>query len=119
MKSINRLYKYLEYKEVKPTRFEKEIGLSNVYLGTQFRREANLGEEILLKIINNCLDISPEWLLTGHGSMLKSEIKEGTEVVKASSDEQQAIPLVNINAVAGFGRQNALYFLFTLHFLLL
>ena len=38
--------------------------------------------------------------------MLKSAITEGTEVVEASSDAQQAIPFVNINTVAGFGRDN-------------
>ena len=39
MKAIERLYQYLDYKGVKPTRFEKEIGLSNGYLGTQLKRK--------------------------------------------------------------------------------
>jgi phage repressor protein C with HTH and peptisase S24 domain len=76
MKAINRLYQYLEYKEVKPTRYEKEIGLSNGYLGTQLRRSGNLGEEILNNIIDNSLDINPEWLLTGRGEMIKNDDQE-------------------------------------------
>jgi hypothetical protein len=50
---------------------EKEIGLSNGYLGTQLKRGADLGEGIMNKIINYCLDIAPEWLLTGNGPMLR------------------------------------------------
>jgi hypothetical protein len=70
MKAIERLYKYIDYKKIKPTRLEKEIGLSNGYLGTQFKRNADLGESIMNRIIDYCLDLSAEWLLTGRGSML-------------------------------------------------
>lgn len=74
MKAIDRLMQYLDIKEIKPTRFEKNIGLSNGYLGTQRRRNADLGEGVLLKIADNCLDLSIEWLLTGNGSMLKNQV---------------------------------------------
>lgn len=73
MKAIERLYQYIEYKGVKPVPFEKIVGLSNGYLGKQLRRNANLGEEVLCKIIDNCPDINPVWLLTGVGEMLKKE----------------------------------------------
>lgn len=76
MKAIERLYIYIDYKGMKPTRFEKEIGLSNGYLGTQFRRKGNLGEDILNLIVDNCLDLNSEWLLTGKGEMLKNIAKE-------------------------------------------
>jgi peptidase S24-like protein len=69
MKAIERFYQYLEYKGIKPTRFEKDNGLSNGYLGTQLKRNGTLGEEVLNKIIDNCLDLDPVWLLTGKGNM--------------------------------------------------
>lgn len=69
-KAINRVFNFLQSKNIKHTRFEKEIGLSNGYLNTQLKRSANLGEEVLNKIINNCLDLNPTWLLTGKGNML-------------------------------------------------
>jgi len=72
MKAIERFYQYLDSKGIKPTRFEKDNGLSNGYLGTQLKRNGNLGEDVINKIINNCLDIDPVWLLTGNGSMTKS-----------------------------------------------
>lgn len=73
MKAIERIYEYLNYKEVKPIPFEKEIGLSNGYLGKQLKRNANLGEEILNKIIENCPELNPVWILTGKGEMLIEE----------------------------------------------
>jgi len=73
MKAIDRLYKYIDYKGIKAIPFEKEIGLSNGYLGKQLKRGADLGEGILIKIIENCPEINPEWLLVGNGEMLKSE----------------------------------------------
>lgn len=71
MKAIERLYQYLDYKGIKPARFEKENGLSNGYLGTQLKRNGNLGEDIINKIIDNCLDLNPVWLLTGKQKMIK------------------------------------------------
>lgn len=76
MKAINRFYNYLEFKDIKPTRFEKDYGLSNGYLGTQLKRSGNLGEDVIVTIIDNCLDLSIIWLLTGNGEMLKKNSKE-------------------------------------------
>lgn len=73
MKAIERVKQYIDYKGFNNSSFEKEIELSNGYIATQLKRNADLGEGILNKILNNCLDINPEWLLTGKGSMLKSE----------------------------------------------
>ena len=73
MKAIDRVYEYIDFKGIKATPFERKIGLSNGYLGKQLSRSADLGEGVLIKIIENCPEIAPEWLLTGKGSMLKSE----------------------------------------------
>ena len=74
MKAINRLLQYLEYKKIKPTAFEKAIGLSNGYLGVQKKRNADIGEGVILKLVGNCLDLSLSWLILGVGSMLKDEV---------------------------------------------
>ncbi|WP_316632640.1 S24 family peptidase [uncultured Flavobacterium sp.] len=113
MKAIERFYQYLEYKGIKPTRFEKDNGLSNGYLGTQLKRNGNLGEDILNKIIDNCLDLNPVWLLTGRESMIKiNNYTENFErndvnflneppsqIFKIRNDEvfkKQSIPLYNM-----------------------
>jgi len=72
MKAIERLYLYFEKKGLKPTVVEKEINLSNGYFSAQKKRNADMGERIMMKIIDNCRDLNPEWLLTGCGSMYRS-----------------------------------------------
>jgi hypothetical protein len=72
MKAINRVFEYLELKNIPHTRFEKEIGLGNGYLKKQLDRDAGLGEDVLIKIIDNSL-INPTWLLTGKGKMIDNK----------------------------------------------
>ena len=86
MKAIDRLYEYLESKGVKPTNFEKELGLSNGYLSAMKKREADMGETILKKIIDYCRDINPEWLLTGEGPMLRINAPSTLQESKDSRD---------------------------------
>ena len=123
MKAINRVIQYIDNKGINNSLFEKKCGLSNGYLGTQLRRNADLGEGVLNKILDNCLDVSPEWLLTGRGEMLKSE--GATEVIKTprveiiepikvegrslmpkvvvvDDDDNDRIPLVSVKAQAGY-----------------
>ncbi|MEZ0130528.1 helix-turn-helix transcriptional regulator [Flavobacterium sp. LBUM151] len=111
MKAIERFYQYLEYKGVRPTRFEKENGLSNGYLGTQLKRNGNLGEDVLNKILDNCLDINPVWLLLGKESMLKpnpylqkSDINvlhdTPAEFLKSKPNDKQLIPLYDIKGLS-------------------
>ncbi len=125
MKAINRVIHYIDNKGINNSSFEKMCGLSNGYLGTQLKRNADLGEGVLNKILDNCLDVSPEWLLTGRGEMLKSEgatevikkppveiiapIKvEGRSlmpkviVLKDEDVEEERIPLVPVMAQAGY-----------------
>lgn len=102
MKAIERLYQYMEYKGLKPTALEKEIGLSNGYLGVQRKRNADMGEGVFLKIIDNCRDINSSWLLTGEGNMLRSESeKENIPVAHPSDSPMEGIPLIPISAMAG------------------
>lgn len=73
MKAIARLKQYIDYKGLTNSSFEKKNDLSNGYIATQIKRNADLGESILIKILDNCLDLNPLWLLTGNGTMLKEE----------------------------------------------
>ena len=71
MKVIDRIYDYMIFKGLKPATFEKATGLSNGYIATQKKRNADIGEGVVAKILKTYNDISPEWLITGEGGMLK------------------------------------------------
>lgn len=85
MKAIDRFYEYLAEKSLKPTTIEKEIGLSNGYLSAQKKRSADMGEGMMLKVIDYFRDINPMWLLTGEGSMLRTEQKRQASQLEIQS----------------------------------
>lgn len=96
MKIIDRISQYIEFKEIKPTVFEKEVGLSNGYLGTQRKRNADIGEGVINKILDYCLDISPTWLITGKGEMLKNTCD--TPIVSYI----EGVPYYDVDFIGGY-----------------
>lgn len=96
MKAIDRLYEYFTEKSLKPTAVEREIGLSNGYLSAQKKRNADIGESLMNKIIDYFRDINPEWLLTGNGTMLKLECtSKETNVQDCSSNNKRSFSNTN------------------------
>jgi hypothetical protein len=69
MRLMDRLYRYLEYKSFSAYAFEHRCGLSNVYLGKQFRGKGNIGSGVLEKIKSHFPDLNIHWLVTGQGTM--------------------------------------------------
>ena len=73
MTVIERFFEYLEYKELKHTPVEKELGLSNGYLGKMLSRKGTIGDETLQKIFSFFPTLNIVWLMTGKGEMELSE----------------------------------------------
>ena len=68
-----------------------------------FRGEAKktpLNSNAIANILSELPDVNSEWLLTGRGEMLKTEEKVIYKVPEGSSS---GIPLIPIDAMAGFG----------------
>ena len=89
MKIIERLYQYFDFKGIKPTSFEKNIGVSNGYFKKMLMRKADIGESVLLNIIENSPDLSPLWLIFGEGDMIRLNDKE--EIISYTSDNNSLI----------------------------
>ncbi len=88
MKAIERIYQYIDNQGIKIAEFERKNLLSNGYLKKMLQRKGDLGESILNQIVENSPNISPEWLLTGAGQMLKGE-----NIVPEPHKEKRLIPL--------------------------
>lgn len=71
MKIIQRIYQYINRKGIKTAEFERHIGVSNGYISKMYARLSDVGEGVLMQIIENCPDISPMWLVLGKGEMLR------------------------------------------------
>jgi repressor LexA len=106
MKAIERVLKIIDYQGLNNSSFEKKISVSNGYIAKQMNRNADLGEGVLLKILENSPDINPEWLLTGKGPMLKVPKNVIDEIVSSPENKRKSIPMLPFDAFAGFGDAN-------------
>lgn len=83
------------------SQFAKMLGIKPQTISTWLARKSFDIELIFAK----CEGISPEWLLTGEGKMLKEDrenhFREATKMIPATG--VNGIPLIPINAMAGFG----------------
>lgn len=71
-----RIKKLIEYYGLNTRQFEQKISASNGQIYTLLSRGGNLNMATLVKILENCNEISPDWLLLGKGKMLREEVKK-------------------------------------------
>jgi len=68
--TLYRIKQYIDFKGVKVSAFEKEIGMSNGSFASQLRNNKTIGVDKLENILKKYPDLDPQWLLTGKGEML-------------------------------------------------
>lgn len=102
---LERLGKMAVNKGITISSLEKKIGASKGVLSRALSQKTDIQAKWVVKIVENYPEISPEWLLTGKGEMLKSEVNtnQSEHMLDMIPAKVSGIPLVNINAVAGFG----------------
>lgn len=96
----DRILQYSADKGLSIQTLEKELGLGRNY----FRNTSKVSADVVTKFILRFSEISPEWLLTGGGSMQKtveSESANSTEVVKVT-DKPKGAPYYNVDFIGGF-----------------
>jgi phage repressor protein C with HTH and peptisase S24 domain len=102
---INELYKgnkraFAQAIDVSPTVIENVVGT----------RQGKPSYDVIDKICANA-NVSPEWLLTGKGSMLRDSAiavpKDNQERVAKALPSDEGIPLIPLDAVAGYFSGNS------------
>lgn len=92
---LERIKQYIDYKSISVAAFEKSIGMSNASFGKCLKKGGAIGTDKLENILSVYPDISPNWLLTGNGTMLRNS----TELTPAK--DGTGIPLIPVEAMAG------------------
>lgn len=98
MSTLHRIKKFIDYKNITVKDFEIKVGFSNGAFGSQLRNNKTIGVDKLENILLVYSEINPEWLLTGKGSMLKSEVP-----ICKGEPVNKGIPLLPYDAFAGLG----------------
>lgn len=119
----DRILQFIDYKGISKYKFYQETGITRGVLD----KESGISEDNIAKFIAYSDEINLEWLLLGKGEMLKRNINEmppletvaktvafseetkntkKATVLKEPSTDYKGIPLIPIEAMAGFGSGN-------------
>lgn len=88
---LERVKQFIDFKGISIAAFERSIGMANASFGKSLKNKGAIGSDKLEKILSTYPEISPTWLMTGNGSMLKT---------KGTPSRQEA-PLEAIPATKG------------------
>jgi phage repressor protein C with HTH and peptisase S24 domain len=92
-----RLTQMVDYKNISLNKMSQDIGVSNSYFNKMIKNNGSVGHEILTKIVE-FYEISPDWLLTGKGDMLRASNKTSVDLPEYSN---KLIPFFDSEAEAG------------------
>lgn len=67
----DRIITYIKFIGISQKRFEETVGVSNGYVNNV---KASPSSTVLQKIFSACPDLNKDWLLTGEGPMLTSDL---------------------------------------------
>lgn len=93
---LDRIKLYIDTKGISIAAFEKSVGMSNASFSKSLKNNGAIGTDKLENILSIYSDISPEWLLTGQGDMLKEEPS-----LSVSMNPQEGTPYYDVDF---FGR---------------
>lgn len=97
-----RITQVLEYKNIPKESFYVKIGMTSAsFRGSA--RKTPLNSTAIENILSEIPDINPGWLITGEGDMLIHEVNS-TNDPPVAYRSKVGIPLIPIDAMAGFGR---------------
>ena len=87
---LERIKQYIDYKGISISAFEKSIGMGNASFGKSLKKGGAIGTDKLENILSIYPEISPNWLLTGTGEMLRS-----VDITFEPEDQKTLVDLVS------------------------
>ena len=84
MDAKDRILHYAEIKGIKVSELEKNISMSRNY----FKNTSKVSVEAVVNFLSVYREVSPEWLLTGEGEMLRSSSSEESPKEEPSTDSR-------------------------------
>jgi phage repressor protein C with HTH and peptisase S24 domain len=114
MTITERLNNYMITKGLNANKITVDAGLSVGLIGKSLKNNTGLNSDTIEKILYTYSDLDPEWLLTGKGEMLKENpelhkdhqnrsVKGKLQYASEENPRPRGIPLIPIEAMAGFG----------------
>lgn len=92
-----RILQFIEYKRISKNKFYIDTGISNGILD----KKSGLSMETIEKFYSTFPEVNLEWLVTGEGSMLKSD---NLPAITSTNNPNEGIPLIPTEAMAGVSR---------------
>ena len=77
-----RILEVFNYTQLSRLEFANKVGISNAVLSHLSSGRNKASTDLIISILTNFEDISPEWLLFGHGDMLKSQKGQNINIIK-------------------------------------
>lgn len=113
MGTLQRIKIFIDNKGITIKAFEESVGFSNGAFGSQLRNNKTIGVDKIENILSVYPELSPEWLLTGKGTMLKTEKVYANAIPASFVNDKMSeysglkqIPLVSQLVAAGFGSED-------------
>lgn len=92
-----RLQQFIEYLKISVREFEIKTGISNGIIGNVINKNTTMRTDTVAKICETYRELSIEWLLTGCGSMIKTENSEQSTNIEQSINQ----PITNMQQTNG------------------
>lgn len=90
MKTVDRLFTFIEYCNLSARQFDLSIGASNGYSLRMRKNKASIGSDVIENIVKVYPQLNLVWLITGEGTMLNPD-KELLRSKELPKDEQERI----------------------------
>lgn len=99
----SRISQYLDFTAITKYECYQKTGIANGVLS----QKGGLSEDNLMRFLSYYDELNAEWLLTGEGEMIKPtpilyKDEQNKELLALRSDDYKGIPLIPLDAMAGF-----------------